>query len=219
MAPAAEIDKSLPCQRGADPVCPDCRLPASYCVCIFRRQHRTRPGFCLLYHSSEPQRTSNTGRLVEECIDPSHRFLWSRSVPPAGLLALLASPDWMPLLVFPGEYAAKGQQVIREVDSHAEPRPLLLLIDATWSQARKMLRQSPYLQQLPCLDLDPQEPSRYRLRRSRRADHLCTAEVAELCLQQLGEGAAAQDLGRYFDRYCSAWLAARDNLPNPSTDQ
>jgi len=49
-----------------------------------------------------------------------------------------------------------------------------------------MFRKSPYLNHLPVLSLPPEQLSRYRLRRSTRDDHLCTSEVAALCLALAG---------------------------------
>ncbi len=66
--------------------------------------------------------------------------------------------------------------------------PLFVLLDATWQQARKIFRKSPYLNHLPALSLQPKQLSHYRLSRSTRDDHLCTSEVATLCLALCSEG-------------------------------
>lgn len=199
--------------------CPDCRLPRSHCICALRERTPTAAGVCLIYHAEEPGRSSNTGHLVEECILPTFSFVWSRTRPPEGLVELLTSAQWAPQLIFPGEYSLPGQVVHSCCIESRASAPLLVVIDATWSQARKIFRHSPYLQCLPCVSLVPPGPSRYRLRRSRRSDHLCTAEVIELCLQQLGETRAAARLGNYLDRYSEAWLAVRDNLPGAGAGQ
>ena len=70
-------------------------------------------------------------------------------------------------------------------------RPLFVLLDATWSEARKMFRKSPYLDRFPVLSLRPEQVSRYVLRRSRRDDHFCTSEVAALCLELAGDARAS----------------------------
>ncbi len=41
-------------------------------------------------------------------------------------------------------------------------RPLFILLDGTWSEARKMFRKSPYLEHLPVLSLAPEQLSRYK---------------------------------------------------------
>ena len=62
--------------------------------------------------------------------------------------------------LFPGEYAEPAEAILLEAldggDSRAlQPgrRPLFILLDATWSEARKMFRKSPYPRWLPVLSL------------------------------------------------------------------
>jgi hypothetical protein len=47
-------------------------------------------------------------------------------------------------------------------------RPLFILLDGTWAEARKMLGRSPDLGALPVLSLAPDQASRYQLRSSGR---------------------------------------------------
>ena len=63
------------------------------------------------------------------------------------------------------------------------------------------------------LSLHPDQISRYRLRRSRRDDHFCTAEVAALCLDLAGDPRAAQTLEAYLDVYTHHYLQAKHQLP------
>ena len=95
----------------------------------------------------------------------------------------------------------------------APQRPLFILLDATWPEARKMFRKSPYLDRFPVLSLQPEQISRYQLRRSRRDDHFCTAEVAGLCLDLAGEPQAAQVLQTYLDVFTHHYLQAKHQLP------
>ena len=76
-----------------------------------------------------------------------------------------------------------------------------------------MFRKSPYLDHLPVLSLQPDQLSRYRLRRSTRDDHFCTAEVAALCLESAGEMRAARTLEVYLDVFTHHYLQARHQLP------
>ena len=132
------------------------------------------------------------------------------------MLALLRDPQWQPYVVFPGEYAAPAR-VVHAVqparDGARAKRPLFILLDATWNEARKMFRKSPYLDHLPVLGLQPEQVSRYLLRRSRRDDHFCTSEVAALCLGLAGEDLAAETLGAWLDVFTHHYLRARNQLP------
>ena len=117
------------------------------------------------------------------------------------------------------EQIAQAERVVTTVSDCAPggpanaKRPLLVLLDATWPEARKMFRKSPYLNHLPVLSLAPEQVSRYVLRRSRRGDHFCTAEVAALCLELTGDSHAAQTLDAYLDVFSHHYLQAKHQLP------
>jgi DTW domain-containing protein len=99
------------------------------------------------------------------------------------------------------------------VTSQPGKRPLFILLDGTWAEARKMFRRTPCLDHLPVLSLQPEQLSAYRLRRSRREDHFCTSEVAALCLNLAGEAIAGQILEAYLDVFTHHYLQARNQLP------
>jgi len=161
-----------------------------------------------LMHDVEALKPSNTGWLIADVLAATTAFGWSRVEVDAALPVLLEDPQWQPYLVFPGEYVAP-ERVVSEVRPAAGKRPLFVLLDATWTEARKMFRKSPYLDSLPVLSLQPEQLSRYRLRRSTRAEHLCTAEVAALCLELAGDQRAADALNAYLDVFSQHYLAAK----------
>ena len=191
--------------------CAGCRLLPSHCMCALRPSLATRAGVCLLMADIEPLKPSNTGWLVADVVADTFAFGWSRTEPDPELLALLGDPQWQPYVVFPGQYAAP-ERVVHSVDP-AGKRPLFILLDGTWSEARKMFGKSPYLNALPVLSLAPDRPSHYRLRRSGRDDHLCTSEVAALCMTLAGETAAGHTLEAYLGVFTHHYLLARNQLP------
>lgn len=197
--------------------CAECLLPPLRCICALRPRVQADVSIGLLMHRLEPLKPTNTGRLIAACLADTRAWIWSRTDPDAGLLALLQDPAWQPYLVFPAEYAAAGQAVCEAIKPQPGRRPLLLIIDATWNQARKMVRMSPWLRELPLLHLQPAQASRYQLRRSCQAQHLCTAEVAVACLQLAGEQTAAGALDDYFECFNTAYHAARLNRPPQAT--
>jgi hypothetical protein len=190
------------------PRCPECRVPFSHCLCAWRPRVPAQVGVCLLMHDVEPLKPSNTGWLIADLLADTFAFSWSRTAVDERLPALLADPQWQPYLVFPGEYVAP-ERVVSEVAPPSGKRPLFVVLDATWSEASKMFRKSPYLDGLPVLSLQPEQLSRYRLRRSQRGDHLCTAEVAALCLELAGEERAAAALDAYLDVFTAHYLGAK----------
>ena len=200
--------------------CTDCRLPVAHCMCALRPEVPTRCGICLLMADIEPLKPTNTGWLIADVVADTFAFGWARTGADPALLALLADPQWQPYVVFPGEFV-DGARVVNAVAPHAyaaDPasrpkRPLFILLDATWPEARKMFRKSPYLDAYPVLSLQSEQLSRYRLRRSTRADHFCTSEVAALCLELAGETLAARTLEAYLEVFTTRYLRARQQLP------
>jgi DTW domain-containing protein YfiP len=156
--------------------------------------------------------------LIADMVVDTFAFGWARTETDPALLTLLRDPQWQPYVVFPGEYAAPERVVhtVRGPDTpgaDAGPRPLFILLDGTWAEARKMFGRSRYLDGLPVLSLEPNHGSRYRLRRSRRDDHFCTSEVAALCLQLAGDHVAEQTLAAYLDVFTHHYLQAKNQLP------
>lgn len=222
--------------------CADCRLVA--CVCaLCPPVAALGAGVCLIMGDIEALKPSNTGWLVADVVADTLAFGWSRTQVDPALLAVLADPQWQPYLVFPGEYAPP-ERVVTGLTAYANPpnpadttadatayptahtttstaskRPLFVLLDGTWAEARKMFRKSPYLDPLPVLSLHPEQVSGYRLRRSSRADQFCTAEVAALCLALAQETHAADTLSAWLDVFSAHYLSAKRNLPlNPDTE-
>lgn len=198
--------------------CAGCRVACTHCLCTLRPPVAARAGVCLLMADTEPLKPSNTGWLIADVVADTFAFGWARTEVEPALLALLADPQWQPVLVFPGEFVAP-ERVVTDVvpvpHGNATParRPLFVLLDATWPEARKMFRKSPYLDGLPVLSLQPGQISRYRLRRSRRGDHFCTSEVAALCLELSGDLHAAHTLQAYLDVFTHHYLQAKNQLP------
>ena len=202
--------------------CGGCRLVPSHCMCALRPVLHTCAGVCLLMADIEPLKPSNTGWLIADVVADTFAFGWARTETDPALLALLTDPQWQPHVVFPGEYAPP-ERVVHSVQAPgtaaatatatAGQRPLFILLDATWTEARKMFRRSPYLDHLPVLSLQPEQISQYKLRRSRRDDHFCTSEVAALCLDLAGEPLAGQTLEAYLAVFTHHYLQARNQLP------
>jgi DTW domain-containing protein YfiP len=173
---------------------------------------------CLLMADIEPLKPSNTGWLIADVVADTFAYSWARTEVDPRLLTLLADPQWQPYVVFPGEFVTPERVMTTLLPAltpggHSAKRPLFVLLDATWSEAGKMFRKSPYLNHLPVLSLNPDQLSNYRLRRSTRTDHFCTSEVAALCLTLAGEPHAAEILDAYLEVFTHHYLQAKNQQP------
>ena len=203
--------------------CAGCRLLVSHCLCALRPALQVSAGVCLIMADIEPLKPSNTGWLIADVLADTFAFGWARTEVDPALLALLRDEQWQPYVVFPGEFV-EPQRVVTNVQATNSgqeinsKRPLFILLDATWPEARKLFRKSPYLDHLPVLSLQSDQLSNYKLRRSQRAEHFCTAEVAALCLELAGQAHAAQTLLAYLDVFTNHYLQAKQQLPVDFSD-
>ena len=82
-------------------------------------------------------------------------------------------------LLFPGDGAEDPEAL-----PDGPPRTLVVL-DGTWSQARKLLLANPALAALPRIGLAPTRPSQYKIRREPAAHCLSTVEAVVETLGRL----------------------------------
>ncbi len=165
--------------------------------------------FFLLIHERELSRPTNTGHLVMQAITNTRQAVWARRQPPLDLINDIQSGRLV-YLVFPAEWA-QAPAIATLPDSQV----LLVLLDATWQEARKIYRQSSYLQSLPVLSLMPTYPSTFTLRRHQRPGHLSTAEVVTHILAQYGDTAQTSVFNTYYEQFLTHYKASRygHNLP------
>lgn len=187
--------------------CQHCLLPLKQCLCDTIVSTDARSRFCLVMFDTEPMKPSNTGRLIADILPDTAAFQWSRTEPPQELLDLVNNPDYQPVVVFPASYADEGREVI-STPAPGKP-PLFIMLDGTWTEARKMFRKSPYLDALPVISVDLSRVSAYHLREAHAEDQYCTAEVAIALLDLAGDTVAAGALADHFSLFRTRYLAGK----------
>ncbi len=152
----------------------------------------------LLTHERELDRLTNTGQLALSAFPQyCRRVVWSRTQPDLQLQQACESQQALLLfLETEGLFPHKEEHVEKEVFSLAHKQ--IIILDATWQEARKMVRQSPYLQQAQRFTLCTQQGSQYQLRRNQLVDGLCTVECIQAIFTQLNMMTEAEQLQREF---------------------
>ena len=93
----------------------------------------------------------------------------------------------------------------------AKPPKRLVVLDGTWSQAKKLLTSNPRLAALPKLSFQPAEPGRYRIRKEPTDQHLSTIEATAAVLGALeGDVDAYRALLQPFDAMVETQLGFLD---------
>lgn len=152
--------------------CYRCHRAGAFCICaaIPCVEHRT--GVIVLQHPRERFHPFGTARFVRLGLARGEVRVIAEGAPPADL------PQGSALL-FPD-----GAQPLATLAPDEQPAHLIVL-DGTWSQARRMLRVHPWLHSLPRVALQPTSPSNYRIRRPPSVECLSTIESIVAALAAL----------------------------------
>ena len=164
-------------------MCYRCNRPANLCLCRSIVPIDTRTKFVILIHPKEYKRIkNNTGRLTHLSLPNSELFCGVDFTHHSGLNAILDDPKNSCFILYPGEKSIP----LHEVPLPAEERQLvILLIDATWSSAKPMLRQSKNLHPLPKISFTHTKTSAYRFKRQPFPEALSTMESTHAVLEIL----------------------------------
>lgn len=175
----------------ARPQCTACLRPVSACICRWVAPTAHAVEVLVLQHPLELHQAKGSARLLHLSLAHCRLVVGEAFAAPVwpvdGKHTLLLYPDSQqdtaPDLWVPPPLPPEWPQ--------AQSRLRLVVLDGTWRKSRKMLYQSPPLQQLPRLALRNLPPSHYRIRKAHGPDQLSTLEATCYALGQL-EGSAAR---------------------------
>ncbi len=152
--------------------CWGCALPKSVCSCAVIEPRSPAPNFVILRHPKERKRTLSTVSLIKQRY-PTTLVLDGEQFSPLRMNNLL--------LLFPSQQSLDWQPNSKsgESSNHVEKssEPTLILLDATWKKAKKMLHLNSWLQTLEHVALSPDFMSRYLLRKIPNVQGLSTLEA------------------------------------------
>jgi DTW domain-containing protein YfiP len=151
-------------------VCAACRRPSTVCYCRHITKVPTRTRIVVLQHPRERDMPIGTARMATLCL-PNAELHEGIRWDAAALDRILADATRTPVLLYPGGGA---------IDVMRDPPkgPLtLVVVDGTWSQAKKIVRENPRLQALPRYAFTPAAPSEYRIRKEPEESYVSTIEA------------------------------------------
>jgi DTW domain-containing protein YfiP len=170
--------------------CYRCFWPKALCWCGSIVPMPTRTRFVFLMHPKEfKKEKAATGRLTHLCLPNSEIHMGIAFDDDEAVQAVLHDPRNFPVLLYPGTTArniSTGQLARHEIGTR---HLMVILLDATWSGARKMLKLSPTLQALPRVMFTATTRSRYVIKQQPQDGCLSTLEATHevlLALQRIG---------------------------------
>ena len=201
------------------PQCIACLRPLSACICRWVAPTAHAVEVLVLQHPLEVHQAKGSARLLH--LSLAHCRL---VVGEAFAVPVWPMDDKHTLLLYPDSLQDTAPDLrvpppLPPEWSQAPSRLRLVVLDGTWRKSRKMLYQSPPLQQLPRLALHNLPPSHYRIRKAHGPDQLSTLEATCYALCQLEGGAARfQPLLDAFDGFVES-LEQAGGQRNAQTDK
>lgn len=184
--------------------CFRCYLRREICICPIIPVVQTQTEVLILRHIQEARRPGNTGRLVALAM-PNSRILSCGG----GTRVDLSCVDEKSLHR-PGTWLLwpDGTNARPDLTDTAPPDRIVVL-DATWRQARRLYNRLPVLHKMPRLALPAPGRHRDRLREQHRSDGMSTIEAVAAAITRLEGAEIALPLERLFDEVVRRTIARR----------
>ena len=192
------MEELITAQLGRE-TCWNCYRAQNLCLCSEIKPFETEPLIVLLIHPKEFRKTVGTARLVRLSILNSRSWIGHGadfdSNP--GFQSLVSDPTLFPMVLYPGP-SSLNLSVLGEgeLKTHLPQnrRLAIFVIDGTWFCARKMIRTSKILSQLPQITFDFKTESAYGFRKQPKAFCLSTLEAVFELIENLNQ----KGLGKVF---------------------
>ncbi len=188
--------------------CLRCRRPMRACWCPHLRPVESATRTCFLQHPREERTAIGTARMAHLSLPNSELHLGVSFEDHPRVRALAAEEGTA--LLFPGEGAVDPAEL------RGKPPRTVIVVDGTWSQARKVVTRNPFLLGLPRLAFTPERPSNYRIRLEPSEQCVSTIEAVVHLLGAL-EGAPERyrPILDAFDAMVDLQLAERAKREGP----
>lgn len=174
-------------------MCYRCFRPKSNCLCPYIHEADTGVKFVILMHPKEAfhQRTG-TGRLAQLALQESEIIIGIDFSGNERLNKLLGDPHYYPVMLYPGVDAYTSDSPLLRQQVGKGRRLLVVVVDATWFLAAKMVRLSRNLQLLPKLSFNRGYHSEFTFKHEPAEYCLSTIESCYYLVKELQEGGIAK---------------------------
>jgi len=161
-------------------VCSRCFLKTASCICAELPRVKSAVEIVIIRHMTEDFLTSNTGRLAALML-PNAQIVKYGGGEPFDDSFICRDGTW---LLYPGKHE----------DLAAPPPKRLIILDATFRQAKRMYKRISALRHVPELSFDAPATLPHRLRHPPRADGLSTIEAIATAIARFEDPALGESL-------------------------
>jgi len=188
--------------------CQGCFLHMERCICSQLNKFNNSVHVDLLIHHKELKRTSNSGRLIEACLE--NQKMWVRGLRNQPLdHTLVLKPDHQSLLLYPSEDALVLDR--NWFEAHKDEKPFQLLVpDGNWRQASKVHYRVKEFKNIPRVTLASHLSDKCHLLRCETKDNgMSTLEAIGHALGVLDKPGCKEHLLKAYKLKKEAVLRAR----------
>lgn len=166
---------------------------------------QTETRLALIWHRDEERKPTNTGRVAVNSLVNSETYIRGVKDQPVDLRPLEDSGRRL-LVLFP----TSGVRVLTPEVIEESPLPITLVVpDATWGQARTMVRREPLLAGAEKVIPPAGPPTRYFLRHAHDTSNLGTAEAIARAFGVLEGPEVQTEIERMFELMVQRTLQMR----------
>ena len=165
--------------------CYKCFKPASNCLCRFTKELDPGVKFLFLMHPKEAKRNrTGTGQLAHISLKGSEIIQGLDFSQNTRLQELLHDPKYFPMMMYLGVDAwnAKKEGFKEAVGDRI---PLIIILDATWFCAKKMIEHNPFLLEYPRLSFFGDYRSIFTFKHEPRPEYISTIESCYYMIKEL----------------------------------
>ena len=195
--------------------CAGCGLPPELCACAELPKLELPFDLVLVRHVVERARGSNTGRLLK-ALAPQSVSLIDHGVPDDAIRETRLSDEIAQRkahVLYPrDEHVLEARDLLPDEQGR---RAVLVLLDGSWRQARRMSRRVPGIHELPFARLPEGDATSWSLRRPRHAHMLCTLEAASRAVALAGDESTARAMLDALGNVESRWLGLSSSPRRP----
>ncbi|OUR98550.1 hypothetical protein A9Q84_03820 [Halobacteriovorax marinus] len=170
-------------------VCFTCRRTKGACLCESITTIETKTKFVLLMHPMEAKKEKvGTGRLTHASLPNSEIIVSVSFIDDPRVNQLIGDPTKNCFVMYPGKTALNISETKFTLDNkNADKELVVFVIDATWPCAKKMMKLSENLLNLPRLCFTPSERSKFHIKHQPMEFCLSTIESVHYFLGALKE--------------------------------
>lgn len=173
-------------------ICPTCQRPEKVCLCDSIQPIKNRVEVAILQHPTEVSQIKGTAKIVQLSLLNCQFWVGEDFTEEQSL------QDWLNtgevFILYPETEALKELSGGKQIKTYQAKEigvtfPLekvkLLVLDGTWRKTHKMMMQNVFLHELKRLQLQPESPSNYQIRKQKSQGSLSTVEAVYQALSQL----------------------------------